>query len=729
MSNRPSFGLGATVSLLLLPALALPVAAAPHEFSYVSPLPGSRMVSPWNNVAIRPGGILNSLSLDAASLTVVGSRSGAHGGRLVLASDERTIVFTPDQPYTLGETVHVRLSPGVRTAAGAALPELSYEFQVSRVDPRRMPHADREELLGSDAAEARMQPAAPAAITSAGPCDTLLPSFPYVGLASPNSRDPGSYFMAPFPSGTQTAAHYAILDDWGEPVYERTFPGASLPTDFKVQKNGLLTFWMDGAYKFYGMDSAYAIVDSFTIGNGYFTDLHDLQILPNGHLLMMSYDPEIVGMDTVVAGGNPNATVLGLIVQEMDENRNVIFQWRSWDHFKITDGSVAAEVNLQGARIDYVHGNSVELCPDGNLLISCRHMNELTKIDRQTGTVMWRMGRNAVNNQFAFPNDTRGFSHQHDARVLPNGHVTLYDNGNGLSPLYSRALEFELDEENLVATLVWQYRHVPDVYGGFMGNVQRHADGSTTIGWGGTFGSPKSTDLNADGTIQAEVLMPLNHVNYRTFRSPWRSNRFLTDAQSIAIGSPGPGNPRSQTVQVWNHWNQPISLTCARTIDQASFGTVLGSGSVPVTLAPGETTTVQVIYDPQGPDTVRSRLYIMQVSDNELVAQSVSIEGHIDPTLAVGDVSPRAASMLAARAHPNPFRSRTAIHFSLPASGRVILGIYDVHGRLVASLLDETRAAGQHTVTWDPGPSAAGLYFCRLSAGGKTATCKLVRGT
>src|SRR5262249_32744198 len=215
----------------------------------------------------------------------------------------------------------------------------------------------------------------------------------------------------------------------------------------------------------------------------------------------------------------------------------------------------------------------------------------------------------------------------------------------------------------------------------------------------------------------AEVLMPLNHVNYRTFRQPWRTNRFLTDAQAIDIGSPDIGNPRAEPVKVWNHWNQPITLTCARTIDNVSFA--VGPGQFPVTLAPGETTSVTVIYDPASPDTVRSRLYIMQVSDNELVTQSVAIQGHIDPTLEVEGVGPRAPLALAARAHPNPFRSRTTIQFTLPGSGHVTLGVYDVHGRRVAALVDETRAAGRHVVQWDPGASAAGLYFCRLSAGGK----------
>src|SRR5262249_25533915 len=229
----------------------------------------------------------------------------------------------------------------------------------------------------------------------------------------------------------------------------------------------------------------------FATGNGYFTDLHDLQILPNGHALMMSYDPQPVDMSAVVPGGNPNATVVGLVLQELDTDKNVVFQWRSWDHFAITDAP-SPRATLTGPTVDYVHGNAIELDQDGNWLLSSRHMSEITKIDRQTGEIMWRLGLNALNNQFTFVGDDRGFSHQHDIRRLPNGHITLFDNGNYLNPVYSRAVEYGLDEVNKVATLVWEHRNSPDVYSGFMGDAQRLEDGGTVIGWAAPSRTPRS---------------------------------------------------------------------------------------------------------------------------------------------------------------------------------------------------------------------------------------------
>ena len=719
---RFSSALVAVAVLALSTTVAPSVTAAPRAFLYLSPVPGADMVSCWNNVVIRQGSALDRTSLDARRLSVVGSASGAHTDRFQLATDGQTILFTPDKPYALGEMVHVRLAAGTRTLAGRTLPELAYQFRVSTVDPRLMPRPTPE-FLGMPPADDAWwrQPAAPAQITS-GPCDTLLPGFPAAHVTNVTNPNPGVLFSAPFNLGPSTSADFQITDDRGQPVYQRRFTPQYFGLDFKMQPSGQLTFWMNGTFKFIAVDSAYAFVDSFTTGNGYNPDNHDLQVLPNRHALMLSYDAQPVGMDTVVAGGNPHATVLGLIVQELDENKNVVFQWRSWDHFKITDASVSPEINLLGSSIDYVHGNSVELMQDGNLLISCRHMNELTKIDRQTGDVLWRLGLNAANNQFSFPNETRGWSHQHDARILPNGHLTVFDNGNNLSPQYSRALEFVLDEENLVATKVWEYRHSPDVYGGFMGNVQRHADGSTTIGWGGTPTNPTMTDLHPDGTIAAEYQFPPGPVNYRAFRFPWRTNRILTDQQAMDIASPAVGTSWGRTLKVWNHWDRPITIDCLRTAD-SNFGATLANGTLPVTLAPGETTLVQAIYSPVAEGTADSRLYVVQQSSSEMVAQSVILHGHIDGNVGV---EPDASLVLTTTARPNPLQDGTSIEFTLPSTGRVQLDVFDVTGRTVDALLDETRAAGRHVVTWSAAGRHSGLYFYRLRAAGKTIVRKLV---
>ncbi len=62
-----------------------------------------------------------------------------------------------------------------------------------------------------------------------------------------------------------------------------------------------------------------------------------------------------------------------------------------------------------------------------------------------------------------------GFSHQHDIRRIPNGNITLFDNGNLHDPHYSRAVEYQLDEVNKIATSVWEYKNNPETYSFAMG--------------------------------------------------------------------------------------------------------------------------------------------------------------------------------------------------------------------------------------------------------------------
>ena len=74
---------------------------------------------------------------------------------------------------------------------------------------------------------------------------------------------------------------------------------------------------------------------------------------------------------------------------------------------------------------------------------------------------------------------------------------------------------------------------------------------------------------------------------------------------------------------------------------------------------------------------------------------------------------------------PNPFAETSTIRFTLPASERVALHVYNVLGQHVATLADGPMAAGEHEVTLDASQLASGVYVYQLRAGTATRTRSL----
>jgi hypothetical protein len=76
--------------------------------------------------------------------------------------------------------------------------------------------------------------------------------------------------------------------------------------------------------------------------------------------------------------------------------------------------------------------------------------------------------------------------------------------------------------------------------------------------------------------------------------------------------------------------------------------------------------------------------------------------------------------------YPNPFNPSTTITYKLASRSRVILSVYDMLGRQVAVLVDETREAGTHSVRWNAGTTASGVYIYQLRAGDFLESRKMI---
>jgi PKD repeat protein len=103
-----------------------------------------------------------------------------------------------------------------------------------------------------------------------------------------------------------------------------------------------------------------------------------------------------------------------------------------------------------------------------------------------------------------------------------------------------------------------------------------------------------------------------------------------------------------------------------------------------------------------------------------IVAVAEGADESEDARLSVG------GTLSLAQNRPNPVNSGTSISFTLPSADHVTLEVFDVTGRKVLTLLDETRAAGSHSVDVGPRALAPGMYFYRLVAGNEHAQRKMV---
>jgi hypothetical protein len=76
--------------------------------------------------------------------------------------------------------------------------------------------------------------------------------------------------------------------------------------------------------------------------------------------------------------------------------------------------------------------------------------------------------------------------------------------------------------------------------------------------------------------------------------------------------------------------------------------------------------------------------------------------------------------------YPNPFNPVTTVEFSILKSEVAILKVCDLLGRELATLVNEVKEPGTHTVQWDASGVASGIYFYRLTAGSFAETKKAI---
>jgi hypothetical protein len=474
---------------------------------YLFPLPGSQLLPTRTTIILRLRPEL-TIPDDLNGFIRVQTSGTDHTGQILLSPDLETIIYKPETEFQPGQTVSVSIE-----TSRLGTDNYQYEFSTasgsSNVLEKSMPR------ISEIVAEPMQTDAVPDIRLING---VAVPQdFPTLETIQTGPTAAGKLFFATHFKEPGTGSYVIIATNDGTPAMYRRFDDMGNIANFVLQPGGVFSAYLYGLGHDVILNQSLDIIGHYPAGHGYQCDEHEFLLLENGHALQLSEQHLRIDMSRVVPGGNPNATVQGNMFQEFDTDKNVIFEWRSWDHYRLQD---ATGISLTDNNIDYVHMNAITPDFDGHYILSSRHLSEATKIDRNTGEIIWRFG--GKNNQFTFINEDVDMSWQHHFKPLPGvpGHYTVFDNGNVAHPRFSRAVEYELDTGNMTAEKVWEYRYQPDRYSNMMGSVQRLPNGNTYIDWSTT--SPvKSCEVTPDGKVVFE-LYSAGASTYRSHRYDWQ---------------------------------------------------------------------------------------------------------------------------------------------------------------------------------------------------------------
>ena len=146
--------------------------------------------------------------------------------------------------------------------------------------------------------------------------------------------------------------------------------------DFRNNNNHLSYY--DKESKFWIIaNSSMVEIDTLQCTQG-ITDYHDIRLLDDGGYILQCYDSTWVDL------GAPTPQLIRdiLVIQEFDRDDNLILNWDAMDYLSIDD---YPNINTTLPNITFMHGNSIEVDSDNNLLLSNRVSNEVLKINRVTG--------------------------------------------------------------------------------------------------------------------------------------------------------------------------------------------------------------------------------------------------------------------------------------------------------------------------------------------------------
>ena len=317
------------------------------------------------------------------------------------------------------------------------------------------------------------------AVTSPLPVD-----FPTINVlfSDPTRMEPGYTLLDKISRGTSTTpdgnlpVYTIIVDNAGDVVWYSTLGSNAM----RQLPNGNLFYRVYRAENVFEIDLLGNEKQSVVLNDGLLH--HDLFPTTNGTLLGLTSETVVVdGFPT--SDTNPNASTQTANIEdtpvvEFLSDGSLLNTWKLTDILDPTRiGFDSLDTRPAGLGYDWAHANAVLHDPrDDSIIVSVRHQDAVVKFSRSTGNLEWILG-----NHDNWPPEFQPFLltpvgapfewpyHQHAQMITSSGTLLLFDNGNyraspfdGRVPVrdnenYSRAVEYEIDEEKMEVRQIWEY--------------------------------------------------------------------------------------------------------------------------------------------------------------------------------------------------------------------------------------------------------------------------------
>lgn len=212
---------------------------------------------------------------------------------------------------------------------------------------------------------------------------------------------------------------------------------------------------------------------------------HDFDVMPDGGVVYIRSERVPDSFARNVRGGLPNKDTSGVwtdAIVVVNRSKDIVWEWHMYEHldpreYPVNDFASASDWSHANS-LQYVESNPFTQTPA--FLISVRHISRVLLVDAQSGELIWESPRDML-------------SLQHDATVLENGNILVFDNGlfrrSKSASYWSRVVEIDPK----INSIVWKYEtegtdaeqanntHRSFFASSIMGAAQRLANGNTLM--------------------------------------------------------------------------------------------------------------------------------------------------------------------------------------------------------------------------------------------------------